>query len=274
MSSSQDTLDTYEHTRFLAMSSARIHLLRHLDETPQSPRDLADALSLSRRGIQRNLSELVERGWSEKVDGTYRLTTNGTLITKRYMDFRTTLGIIDDCEPFFEHLPDCDHVPSPEWLHDAELLVATSDQPSAPIRQYVNGLRTEATTGSATTIRSVLPFLSQYHAEIHAELTECGVKTELVSHALETTRKHRLQPFESVRCDALSLYEHLETVEFGLTLSDRCGYMSAHDELGRIRACIECDDPAFLDWATKLYRRYRNNARAIDSGEILAGRHK
>lgn len=249
------------------MSSARIRLLRCLDETPQSPCELTDVLSLSRRGVQRNLSKLVERGWAEKVDGEYRITTNGRLITRQYADFCATLGTIGDNEPFFKHLPDCDHTPSPEWLHDAEILVARPEQPHAPIRKYVSGFQ----TSSATTIRSILPVLNQCFTDLHEGLTERSIETELILGEPILERAQPFKAFESVLSpDTVSLYAHPETIEFGLTLSDHCGFMSAHDEQGRIRACIECTDPAFLDWAMELYRSYRNDSRALDPTELIS----
>lgn len=265
---SQNTSDPHEHTRFLAMSRARIRLLKYLDKTPQSPRELASALSLSRRGIQRNLSKLVERGWAKKVDGAYRLTTNGKLITEQYVNFRTTVGIIHECKPFFEYLPDCDHVPAPEWLHDAEIFVATSDQPHAPIRQYVNGLKSSSTT----TVRSILPVLSQYYTDLYVELTERGAEIELVldETVLKSDSVQSLAVAESGSSpESIVLHESPQTIDFGLTLSDHCGFMSAYDERGRIRACIECDDPAFLNWAAELYQNYRNGARTISSEELI-----
>lgn len=256
-----------EHIRFLSVSPARIRLLRCLDETPRCPCDLTTVLSLSRRGIQRNLSELVERGWAEKTDGEYRLTTRGTLITRQYTDFLGTLGIIEEYEPFFTHLPDYAHSPHPQWLHDAELVVATSDHPYAPLNQYVRSLRTE----TIETIRSALPVQSRFYTDLHTELSERGVETEILldESIVAVYRNRNPETLETMLAlDTLSLYEHRATIDFGLTLTDRRGFMSAYDSQGRLRAYIECTNPEFIDWATELYRSYRRSARAITPSKI------
>jgi predicted transcriptional regulator len=259
-----NTADPHEHTQFLSGSRSRVRLLSCLDEAPQYPRELTETLGLSRRGVQRNLSALVERGWAEKVSGKYRLTTHGTLIARQYVDFCTTLATIEECEAFFTYLPDCAHIPSPEWLHEAELVVATPERPHAPIEQYGISLR----RCSTATVRGILPVLSHYYEDIHADLQESDIETELVidESTVEATRNCDIEAFEAaLALDTFTLYAQPESIGFGLTLTDHCGIMSAYDDQGRIQACVECNNNAFLDWANEVYRSYRDNARSIDS---------
>lgn len=258
-----NTTDPHKHTQFLSGSRSRARLLSCLDETPQYPRELTETLGLSRRGVQRNLSALVERGWAEKVSGKYRLTTRGTLIARQYSDFCTTLATIEEYEVFFTYLPDCAHVPSPKWLHDAELVVATPERPHAPIEQYASSLR----HCSTTTVRGILPVLSHYYEDIHADLQEYDIEVELVidKSTVEATRNCDIETFEAaIQLDTFTLYAQPESIEFGLTLADHRGIMSAYDDQGRIQASVECGDSAFLDWANEVYRRYRDNARLIE----------
>jgi predicted transcriptional regulator len=255
----------HEQTQFLSLSRGRVRLLRCLDETSRCPRELTEVLGLSRRGVQRNLSALVDRGWVEKVSGKYRLTTSGALITRQYVDFCNTLSIIDECKPFFRYLP-CAHVPRPEWLTDAEVVVATAKQPHAPIEQYATSLR----TCSTATVRSILPVLSRYYSDIHTDIQDRGIETEFIidETTLKTVRTRPLDEFEAgLHLDTHSLYEYPEMIEFGLTLTDHCGVMNAYDEQGRIQACIECEDSAFLDWANGLYQSYRDGAHPVRSAE-------
>lgn len=257
---------SHEHTRFLSVSSARIRLLRCLDEAPQCPCELTSVLSLSRRGIQRNLSEIVDRGWAEKTDGEYHLTTRGTLITKQYTDFLCTLDIIDEYEPLFTYLPDYAHSPKPQWLHDAEIVIATSDHPYAPLDQYIHSLHSD----SIDTVHSILPVLSRFYTDLYTELSEAGVETEILldETIIDVCRNHNPDSLGiMLTVESLSLYEHRGNIDFGLTLTDRRGFMGAYDDQGRLRAYIECSNPEFLDWATELYRRYRRASHAIESTE-------
>ncbi|WP_248906476.1 helix-turn-helix transcriptional regulator [Halocatena marina] len=264
---------SHDHIRFLSVSPARIRLLSCLDEAPRCPCDLTSVLSLSRRGIQRNLSELVERGWAKKTEGEYHLTTRGTFITRQYSDFLTTLDIIDEYEPFFTHLPDYAHIPSPQWLHDAEIVTATADHPYAPLNEYVNCLHTH--TGSIETVRSTLPVLSRFYTDLHRELSERGVDTEILldQGITDVYRNENPESLENMlSLDTLTLYEHDENIDFGLTLTDRRGFMGAYDSHGQLRASIKCTNPEFLDWAMELYQRYRHASREIELTETVSVR--
>lgn len=48
--------------QFLAGSPDRREILAHLVDDPASPAELADALSLSRRSVQRHLGQFADRG--------------------------------------------------------------------------------------------------------------------------------------------------------------------------------------------------------------------
>lgn len=268
---SNDTANPHESAQFLSASPARLHLLESLDEAPRCPSELTTRLSLSRRGVQRTLSSLADRGWVVKTDGKYRLTTKGTLVALQYADFLDVLETIRTYETFFTHLPDCEHTPNPRWLSDDEIVVAESTQPYTPMVEYMDGLR----ACSTTTLRGLTPVLSPFHVDVHAELLEHGVETELVlSKAMaETARQKCPQTFEAAlhrRGLELSVYEG--TIGLSLTLTDRRILVGAHDEQGRFRACVNSTNSALLDWAERLFERYRERSKPISADDAAAER--
>ncbi|MFB6129470.1 MAG: ArsR family transcriptional regulator, partial [Salinigranum sp.] len=133
-------MGSHETARFLAASADRFRLLEELRTDPGRPSDLAEALGVSRRSVQRNLSEFLERGLAEKRDGAYALTTAGELVTERHATYLDSLDRIETYESLFRHLPDADHVPDPEWLRDADGAVSSSAYPQAPVDHYVETL--------------------------------------------------------------------------------------------------------------------------------------
>lgn len=248
--------------RFLSGSPDRARLLSHLREHPASPSELADDLPLSHRSVQRNLARFVERGWAEKRDGDYRLTTTGALVAERHGAYVGSLDRIDRFAPVLRHLPDAEHAPDPDWLRDADLAAATPDTPQAPVNHYVTAVKSFSTDR----IRMIAPVLSRLYHEAHAGLVLRGVETELVMDAETIASARSLNPAEFafvVRVPRFSLYEHPGPIRFGLTLGDDRALLGAYDGEGGLRAVLDCADADFLDWAAALYERYRNDSERL-----------
>ncbi|WP_458204421.1 helix-turn-helix transcriptional regulator [Haladaptatus sp. NG-SE-30] len=249
-----------ESVAFLAGSPERLHLLCHLREQPGSPRDIANAIDVSHRSVQRNLSEFADRGWVRKEDGRYTLTTSGELVTRTHEGYVETMQTISAYDAFFRHLPDADHAPDPAWLTDATLVTASPEQPQAPVNHYVKRLRARQTRS----IRMLAPVLSRLYHDAHAELVISGVETELVMPTERVEDARSLNPLEfRVVSRAIDIYQYDGPVELGLTLGDDWALAGAYDDEGQLRALVECDAPDFLNWAEELYRRYRNDARPV-----------
>ena len=249
--------------QFLSGSPDRARLLSHLRAHPGPPSELADALPLSHRSVQRNLARFVERGWAEKRDGDYRLTTTGALVAERHEAYVGSLDRIDRFAPVFRHLPDADHAPDPDWLRNAEIAVATPDTPQAPVNRYVTAVKSFSTDR----IRMIAPVLSRLYHEAHAGLVLRGVETELVMDAETVASARSRNPAEFafvVRVPRFSLYERPEPIRFGLTLGDGRALLGAYDDEGGLRAVLDCADPDFLDWADALYERYRNDSERVE----------
>ncbi|WP_423750593.1 helix-turn-helix transcriptional regulator [Salinirarus marinus] len=253
-----------ELAQFLAGSPERRRLLTHLADRPGTPADLADALSLSRRSVQRHLGQFADRGWAEKADGAYRLTTTGDLVVDEHTAYLESLDRIETFRPFFDALPDREHAPDPRWLDDATLVTATPENPQAPVREYLDEVRGLATDR----VRMLSPILSRGFHDAHAALARRGVHTELVMDAATIRRARELNPAEFevvVGLDVLDLYRHPEPIGFGLTLGDDRILVGAYDEEGHLRACVASADGDLLRWGRRLFDRYRDAAEPVDS---------
>lgn len=248
--------------QFLANSPERLALLVSLTRGPASPSELASEHDSSRRSIQRNLAEFVERGWAESTGGTYRLTVTGELLAEKHGAYVETLDRIEEFAPFFRHLPDRDHAPETAWLSDATLTVATEEDPQAPVHRYVTsvkGLETER-------VRMLSPVLSRLFHEAHASLALRNVHTELVMPAPMVERARERNPLEFaaiIRLDVLSLYRSPEEFTVGLTLGDDELLMAAYDDAGGLKALVESSNPEFHAWASDLFERYRDGAESV-----------
>lgn len=255
-------MDGTDAAAFLTASPERILLLEHLGTEPDSPGELASALSLSRRSVQRNLVAFVERGWVRKVDGEYRRTTTGTLVARIHTDYVDALDRVGRFAPFYEHLPDVDHAPDPSWLAGADLATATEADPHAALELYVS--RVEELPDDR--ILMVSPVLSRPIHRAHEPLALDGVHTELVmtEKTVERARERNPAEFEVVAtADVVDLYCHSGPIEVGLTVGNDRALVSAYDDDGNLRACVDADDDRLVEWATDRFERYRQESERV-----------
>ena len=254
--------DADDAARFLAGSPERRRLLERLNDDPGSPAELADALSMARRSVQRNLAGFVDREWAEKRDGAYRLTVTGRLVADEHATYLDSLDRIGEFEAFYRHLPDADRAPDPRLLADASLTVAGAADPQAPVHRYVEAVRTFDTDQ----VRMVSPVLSRLFHEAHAELAFDGVHTDLVMSADTIARAREMNPAEFAAVTSvgvLDLYRHPGPVDIGLTLGDDRLVACAYDDDGHLQASVESDDPAFVRWGENLFERYRGESERV-----------
>lgn len=249
--------------QFLAGSSERLQLLLHLVDQPGSPAELANELPLSRRSIQRHLSQFVEREWAAKSDGVYQPTVTGELVAEEHTTYLDTLEHIETFSSFYGHLPDRGHTPEPRWVDTAALATATTENPQAPVQHYLDHVREFDTDH----IRMVSPVLSRMFHNAHAELAMDGVHTELVMSSTTIERARELNPTEFklvVSVDVLDLYRYSGSISFGLTLGDNRILMGAYDDDGQLCACVASTNSDFCQWGQQLFERYRDQADKIE----------
>jgi len=251
--------------RFLADSPDRLPLLTRLRKGPARPATLAEDLGCARRSVQRNLAAFVERGWVERDEGGYRLTTAGDLAATTHADYLDRLERLDRFAPLLRHL-DTDYAPPLSLLEDADLVVASPENPQAPVQAYVDRL----TRFEGDTVRMCSPVLSRIFHEAHASLAMRGVHTDLVLSEATAKKARDLNPmeFETIlRVGVLDLYAHPDSVPFGLTVGEDRLLLAAYDEAGHLKACLASDNADLLAWAEDLFERYRERSAKVEPSD-------
>lgn len=256
--------------QFLADSPDRLALLERLREGAGGPATLADDLDCARRSVQRNLAAFAERGWVERGDGGYHLTTAGDLAATTHADYLDRLERLDRFAPLLRHL-DVDHAPPLSMLGDADLVVASPENPQAPVHAYVDHLK----RFEGDTVRMCSPILSRIFHEAHASLARQGVHTALVLSEATAEKARQLNPleFEAVlRVGVLDLYTHPDPVPFGLVVGKNRLLLAGYDEEGHLEACLASDDPDLVEWGNDCFDRYRERSVKVElSGDLPFG---
>jgi len=250
--------------RFLADSPDRLALLTRLRTGAAGPAALAADLDCARRSIQRNLAAFVDRGWVERSDDGYQLTTTGEYVATTHETYLDQLERIDRFDPLLRQL-DPEHAPPLALLEDADLVVTTPEHPQAPVQAYVDHL----TQFDADTVRMCSPVLSRSFHDAHASLAMRGAHTTLVLPEATAQKARDLNPreFETIlRIGPLDLYAHPDPIPVGLTIGENQLLVAAYDEDGHLEACLTTTNPELVAWAEARFEHYRDHATPIEPG--------
>ncbi|WP_227133129.1 helix-turn-helix transcriptional regulator [Halorubellus salinus] len=251
---------------FLAGAPERWRVLAALRDASAAPAALADTVDASHRTVQRHLAAFDDRGWVEKRDGAYHLTTTGRVVARTHADYLEDLRRIDRLEAFYAALPADAAALDPDWLDDATVRTATREDPQGPVGFYVDRVRALDTDR----VRMLSPVLSRLYHDAHARLAADGTHTELVlpTEAVERARDENPLEFRAVLgLGVLDLYRTPVDVAVGVTLADDRVLLCAYDDDGQLVACVDSTDDRVRDWATDRYDRHR------DSGERVHPHH-
>jgi len=163
---------------FLARSPHRVEVLNALAERPQSRADLRALTGMSSSTIGRMLGEFENRNWISREEHQYEATQLGSFVAEGVMTLvgrmETEQKLRDVMQWFPSDEVDFDVVGS---LRDAEIVVPTESDPTAPIRHAGKQLHTGRRLRFLTTQVTVSYFDSIREAVVRNGMTVEGVVT-------------------------------------------------------------------------------------------------
>lgn len=243
----------------LFASPHRLELLQELRSNPADTQTLTDSLSISRVTVQRHLNQCSELGWVRKSNGRYELTPVGNRVCGAAETFLDRLCVLEENGDVIDSLAAIDDSFDPLLLADATVSVANPNDPHEPIIHYRNAIA-ETTTDA---VRGIMPVFSELLIEVHRDLLNEGVETELV--APRSVLEAAPPPIEEIPSSIFTVYVLEQSLDFGVTLTDDTAFVGTYDD-GTFVACIESSDPAFRDWVSEIYDRYRERATRVSTG--------
>ncbi|ODR80099.1 hypothetical protein BG842_21020 [Haladaptatus sp. W1] len=254
-------MTSHEYATFLAGSANRARVVTALHEDGKGTvGSLSDRLSMSRSTVHRTLRTFTEYGWTQRVDGTYRLTEAGELVLDAYETLIRTIEWVEEYEELLTHLDDADGTFPIHGTTCANMVSATKDDPYRATTYIIDAL----TETSADRIRCITPIVSPLFADAARRLLDRGARIELIvsEPSLESAvqRSAEQRPPDSVA--RFELYSVPEDLPFGVTILDgERVLVSAFDERGNLRACLDGKNPDFVEWATSTYETRRGESR-------------
>lgn len=246
----------YDWGKQLFTSSHRLELLQQLRSDPADTQALTERLSISRVTVQRHLNQCCELGWVRKAEGRYELTPVGEHVCTATTTFLDRLEVLETYETVIDGLGAIDDAFDPLMLADATVSVADANNPHEPIIHY----RDAITAATPTSARGILPVFSELLIEVHRELLDEGVESELI--APRSVLEAAPPPIDEIPSEIFTVYVLERSLAFGLTLLDDTALVGIYDE-GTFVACIESNEPEFREWLVDVYDTYRETATRV-----------
>lgn len=260
-----------DEIEFLVRSDHRVEVLDALAAGPCDRNDLRATTGASSPTMGRILSDFEGRCWIVRDGRTYELTRLGELVAERFTDVREAMEMERKLRDVVPWLPREMEGFSIDLFADAIVSSPGPGYPYQPVErvtQLIEG--TKLMRGFGTTVVKS----SNLEAACRAILD--GMEFEFIYSpgVLETIVAWNPEKIAEVddreNCTTF-LHDSLPDSDWcGLGIyDDRVGICCHDKETGMLRAVVDTDSQAALEWAESVYERYRNEARLLDDGVDL-----
>lgn len=251
-----------ENIEYLTSSYNRVAVLRSLCEDSGSPSEVRERLDIPRSTFRRVLSELEERNWVEKTEGTYSATPLGECVEGRFSDTINTTRRLDDLEVFFEHVPFEEIDVGFSTVADSEVTTSDSYSPHAPMEEFLDAVR------ESDRVRGIAPVITDTYAQTYYEQIKRGteIKNVIQESVAEAILSRYTDMFEEVS-EMEETDTHVYEGEFplGLAIIDDEVLVSSFDPDGIMRGLIRNDSEEMLEWAEGYFEKYLNESEPLEN---------
>jgi len=244
----------------------RVPLLAAARDGPVDRGALQDELDVSRATVYRRTTALTDEGLLERTPKGYRTTGAGCAVVDAADRFERSLSAIDRLDPLLGAVSSPELTRHVDLFADAELAVASPQNPNAPAEMWVEHFSSFESFRSMV-VAGCPPEVTEQGVE-HAEN---GAEFEVICTplALEADRNAAAEAFGTiVTAEGPSLYTHSDLPFTMATVDETVLVSGFDDETALPVASVATDDPDAREWAEDLYRRYRNEADPLTSAAI------
>jgi predicted transcriptional regulator len=244
----------------------RAPLLKATRDRPLDRSQLQDELDISRATAYRRTSTLSEAGLLDQQPRGYQTTGAGCAVVEAAEQFERSLVAIDRLEPLLAQLSAPELTRNIHLFADADLHVATPQNPNEPIEPWLEGFD-EFDYFRSLVVAGCPPKVT----ELGIEHAQDGVDFEAICTplALQADQNASEEAFETIaNAEAPSLYTH-SALPFTMGIIDDVVIIGGFDSDTSLPvASLTTENPEAREWATDLYRRYRRDAEELALAEM------
>lgn len=248
----------------LTRSPSRLYILDELRTNSKMERaELERRIGVSRTTIQRNLDELVKRGWLEEEQREYSINPCGELIVDGFDELLCKVDNAKRLQPFFKWAPESEFEFDIDRLLGAKLTTSTPGDPYAPVNEHAEGI---ADTGS---FHALLPSIGLDPLNVARRRTvEENASHEIilsrsVAEIIEAKSEYSEVVDELVHEGNARVFVAEGTPPYYLGILDETVQIGVEDDDGLPRALLETDSQRVREWAREKYDRYKAEAEAF-----------
>lgn len=266
MASLDDLEAQIEPVEYLARSPSRLRVLESINEAPRSRRDLKEITDVSRVTLSRVLSNFEDRGWVERTNGDYEITSEGSFVATELAQLIGNMRTLEHLDGAMRWLPveafDFDLA----CLQDAEVSTADWGNHTAQIRAVADTIygseRIVATASGVSlgVVEALRDVTVAGDASLEALVDDTAI--DIVAGDPELRRLHR-EMLAGGDVDVLR-YEGDRVPLLMLTVCDDTVILCGHDEDGPPPGTLETTDETVRAWAEDYFETIREESTPID----------
>lgn len=241
----------------------RIDVLERLRDRPMDKRTLEESLPVSRSTLDRAVRELELLDLVEYADGTYRVTTCGSLVARKYREFEREIRVLAEFRPFLRHVSPSEFDLDVHLLADAELHVPEPSDPYAMINTHVSALKTMDHGRALLPITGLHGHEAVHEAVVHRDARAEAVVEPGVAETWRSTAEYASLTEELRETDRFEVFVYDGSIPYFVGIYDDETVHFGADEDGEPRALIETTNDDVRSWADRTYATYRDRATRL-----------
>jgi len=225
--------------------------------------ELRRQFDCDRTTLQRNLDVLVEHGWVQDRNGTYRITPAAELLAAELFDCLETVDTAMELRPFFTWTPDDALDIDIEHLVDADITIADSTHPHGAVSRHIDVMQT------TEQFRGLIPSIGRHSLETtwrrvtNGEGTFEVVVTEDAATVLQSEPEYADMFTDILDTGRVHFFVSDDAIPYYLGIADEVVLIGVEDDNGMRRALLESEQDAVRTWAEDTYKAYRQRAQPL-----------
>jgi predicted transcriptional regulator len=250
----------------LVRSRVRVEILTTLEAGAATKYELRERLDCSRTTVDRNLEHLDNAGWIEQTSAGYELTTCGEIVVEQATAYLETVTVAKRLQPILRWIPRSEFDIDVRHFADAEITLASDDQPMAMIDKHVQTLSRTPSARLILPVVSPQPLRAQSQNFSLSELSVTVVVPPSIADAFLNDPQFADRVAEMRAAGAMDVYVTEEPIPYYLGILGDTVQIGV-DEDGQPRGLLESEARPVCEWADRKIDSCKRSATPLTAWE-------
>lgn len=261
--------DPLDDIRYLADSTHRPVVLAALAERPRSRDELRVVTGASAATVARLVTGFEERGWLERADREYRLTTLGAFVAAGFSRLHREMAASEELQPLLPGMPLDEIGIGVDQLVGARVTRVTPSEPLA-IASRIREL--ELTSQDARSLTDFFPepcIDGRYEAIVEGtQRYQAVFSPGVVAAAMASAAAEKFTAIVDADSADIRVYEG--PIDYRVMVHDGVACLIVRNEQNISVGMVETDDETVLDWVVDRFERHQAEATPLTADRLEA----